>query len=352
MADTERATIYSVAKSARVSIATVSRTLSGSGRVSETSRERVLEAVRTLNYIPDRAARSLAIKRHAALGLVLPELGGYYYPELLTGFESLAAERRIAVVLLVAGLEADGLDGPLSDLCSRVDAVAVMNGAGLIGRERLAAIDRHTPTIVIGAAPGQGDLVTTGSRENARLLTSHLLDHGRRRPVFAGDPDLAGDAAARWQGFADALIDHGLTLEPPQPGGFDAASGEALGRRIALGELDCDAVVCVNDDVALGLCLELRRRAVRVPDDVAVTGWDDVPATRYTTPGITTVAQPVRELGREAAARLLARLDGKPADASLELPTRIVVRGSCGCPDIPPQALAFGGPTIRTKEFR
>lgn len=338
MTDAGRATIYSVAKHAQVSIATVSRTLSGADRVSEASRQRVLDAIRALNYIPDGAARSLAAKRHQALGLVLPELNGYYYPELLTGFESVAAEQRLSVVLLVAGLDGRDLDEPLTHLCSRVDALAVMNAAGLIGAERLAAMARHTPTVSVGAAPGQVDGVSTASLDNARRLTVHLLDHGRRRLVFAGSPDLAPDAAARWRGFAAALQQNGLPVPPVLAGGFDVGSGQALGRRIAAGELDCDAVVCVNDDVALGLYLELRRAGIDVPDRVALTGWDDSPPTRFTIPGITTVAQPVRELGRVAAARLVARIHGLPADEGIELATTIVLRGSCGCPDIPPHA--------------
>lgn len=336
MPEAGKATIYSVAERARVSIATVSRVLSGANRVSPDSRERVLAAVRDLDYIPDRAARSLAVKRHHALGLVLPELDGYYYPELLTGFESLAAERRVSVILLVAALGIADLDASLADLCSRVDAVAVMNGAGVLSSAQLTSLRRRTPVVAIGAAPDRGGVITTGSRENARLLTAHLLDHGRRRPVFAGSPELAADAAARWQGFQDALRERGLPVPPPRPSGFDAAGGVEIGRRIAAGELDCDSVMCVNDEVALGLCLALRHRGRAVPDDVAVTGWDDAPATRYTTPGITTVAQPVRQLGRAAAVRLLARVEGRPIDTPLELPTRIVLRGSCGCPETPP----------------
>ena len=273
MAQSGKATIYSVAARANVSIATVSRTLSGADRVSEASRQRVLEAVRTLGYIPDGAARSLAAKRHQTLGLVLPELNGYYYPELLAGFESLAAEQRLSVVLLVTGLDGRDLDEPLADLCSRVDALAVMNGAGLIGSERLSAIRRHTPTVAIGGAPGQPDSVCTGNRDNARRLTTHLLEHGRRRLVFAGSPELAVDVTARWQGFAEALEGFGLAVPDAQPGGFDVDSGRALGTRIGNGELGCDAVVCMNDDVALGLHLELRRRGVVVPTDVAITGW-------------------------------------------------------------------------------
>jgi len=348
MAQSGKATIYSVAARANVSIATVSRTLSGADRVSEASRQRVLEAVRTLGYIPDGAARSLAAKRHQTLGLVLPELNGYYYPELLAGFESLAAEQRLSVVLLVTGLDGRDLDEPLADLCSRVDALAVMNGAGLIGSERLSAIRRHTPTVAIGGAPGQPDSVCTGNRDNARRLTTHLLEHGRRRLVFAGSPELAVDVTARWEGFAEALEGFGLAVPDAQPGGFDVDSGRALGTRIGTGELGCDAVVCMNDDVALGLHLELRRRGVLVPTDVAITGWDGAPATQYTTPGITTVAQPVRELGRAAASLLVARIEGLPAADCSELATTIILRGSCGCPDTPPQA---SRPVVDQKEI-
>lgn len=344
MPEAGKATIYSVAERAQVSIATVSRVLSGANRVSSGSRDRVLAAVRELDYIPDRAARSLVAKRHQALGLVLPELGGYYYPELLTGFESLAAERRMSVILTVVAAGSD-VEASLAELCSRVDAVAVMDGAGTLAPVQLRALSRRTPLVVIGGAPDRPAAITTSSRENARLLTAHLLDHGRTRPIFAGSPELAADAAARWQGFQDALRERGLRVPPPQPSGFDAAEGAQIGGRIASGELDCDAVVCVNDEVALGLCLALRRHGLSVGEQIAVTGWDDAPATRYTTPGITTVAQPVRELGRAAAVRLLDLIDGRTAETPLELSTRIVLRGSCGCPDTPPWAIGPGGPT-------
>ena len=349
MTDLPRATIYSVAERANVSIATVSRTLSGTDRVSERSRQRVLEAIRELNYIPDGAARSLAVKRHRALGLVLPELTGFYYPELLTGFESVAAEQRQSVVLLVAGFNAIH-NRSIQDLLARVDGLAVMNGAGIFGTERLAMIDSRLPIVQIGAGPWHGDVVSTASFDSARAITHHVIEHGRTRLVFAGDPKLATDAAYRWQGFCAALDEAGLASPTIELGGFDAVDGHALGRRIADGELSCDAVVCVNDQVALGLCLELRRRGVVVPDDIAVTGWDDEPATRYTTPGITTVVQPVRDLGRAAAARLLARLQvAASPEGRAELPTQLVLRGSCGCDEDPPGASASGG---RRKEDR
>lgn len=115
----------------------------------------------------------------------------------------------MAVILLVAGRETDDLDLALADLCSRVDAVAVMNGAGVLGAAQLASLARRTAVAVIGSS-GPGEVITTGSRENARLLTAHLLDHGRKRLVFAGSPELAADADARWRGFGDALRERGL----------------------------------------------------------------------------------------------------------------------------------------------
>lgn len=348
-ADGRRATIYSVAERAQVSIATVSRALSGSGKVSTATRQRVLDAVHALNYVPDNAARSLAASRHNALGLVLPsgELTGHYYSELLIGFETVAAEQRVSVVLLFADPDGEDAGEPLMDLCSRVDGFAVLNSAGLLGPRRLQALRQHTPIVSIGSTPGtDDDAVAIGGQENAELLVSHVLDHGRRHPVFAGDPELATDARVRWLGFRQALEARGMPVPAPQRCTFSPSSGEAIGRLIASGELDCDAVVCVNDEVALGLCLELRRHGIRVPDDVAVTGWDGTPATRYTTPGITTVAQPVRELGQAAAARLLSRIGLLPEpQIPSHLSTQLILRGSCGCPDDPPRASGSGDPT-------
>ncbi|MBM6399277.1 LacI family DNA-binding transcriptional regulator [Phycicoccus sonneratiae] len=326
-------TIYSVADAAGVSIATVSRVLQGSSAVSERTRGKVLEAIDRLDYMPVAAARSLAVRQHEALGLVLPELGGPYFSELLMGFEEAAAALDLSVVLAL--VEDDRpLDGPrVTRLAAGVDGVAVLGG--LLSEDVLRRASRHKPVLVLAGRASDGiEHFAAENTASAAELTAHLLDdHGRTRPVFAGLPDVAPDVRARFEGFAAALAERGLAVPEPLGGGLRESDGAALAEQLlAAGPLP-DAVVCANDEIALALVERLTAAGVRVPDDLAVTGWDDVMAARYVRPGLTTVRQPVRELGALAARRLHERVTGaEPGDPGV-LATRVVVRGSCGCPE-------------------
>ncbi len=324
-------TIYSVAEAAGVSIATVSRVLQGTGAVSERTRDKVLEAIDRLDYMPLAAARSLAVRQHEALGLVLPELDGPYFSELLTGFEEAAAELELSVVLALVDPERPLDAARFTKLAAGVDGVAVLGG--VLPDDVLRRASRQKPLLVLAgtATPGLEQLAAE-NRTSAEELTAHLLDlHGRTRPVFAGDPDIAPDVRQRFEGFARALTARGLEVPEPLGGGLREDDGAAAAQRLLDTGMPADAVVCANDEVALALLDRLVTGGVRVPHDLAVTGWDDVMAARYVRPGLTTVRQPVRQLGALAAHRLHDRITGSaPGDAGL-LPTRLVVRGSCGC---------------------
>ena len=324
-------TIYSVAEAAGVSIATVSRVLQGTGAVSERTRDKVLEAIDRLDYMPLAAARSLAVRQHEALGLVLPELDGPYFSELLSGFEEAAAELELSVVLALVDPDRLLDAARFTRLAAGVDGVAVLGG--LLPDDVLLRASRQKPLLVLAgtATPGLEQLAAE-NRTSAEELTAHLLDlHGRTRPVFAGDPDIAPDVRQRFEGFARALTARGLEVPTPLGGGLREDDGAAAAQRLLDTGMPADAVVCANDEVALALLDRLVTGGVRVPHDLAVTGWDDVMAARYVRPGLTTVRQPVRQLGALAAHRLHDRITGSaPGDAGL-LPTRLVVRGSCGC---------------------
>ncbi len=324
-------TIYSVAEAAGVSIATVSRVLQGTGAVSERTRDKVLEAIDRLDYMPLAAARSLAVRQHEALGLVLPELDGPYFSELLTGFEEAAAELELSVVLALVDPERPLDAARFTRLAAGVDGVAVLGG--VLPDDVLRRASRQKPLLVLAgtATPGLEQLAAE-NRTSAEELTAHLLDlHGRTRPVFAGDPGIAPDVRQRFEGFARALTERGLPVPAPLGGGLREDDGAAAAQRLLDTGMPADAVVCANDEVALALLDRLVNGGVRVPHDLAVTGWDDVMAARYVRPGLTTVRQPVRQLGALAAHRLHDRITGSaPGDAGL-LPTRLVVRGSCGC---------------------
>lgn len=321
-------TIYAVADRAQVSIATVSRVLQGSTLVAESTRQKVLDAVRELDYLPSGAARSLAERRHHTLGFVLPELGGPYYAELLAGFETRAAELRQGVMLVIAGNEGQADDAIIS-LATRVDGIAFL-GTDV---ERVA---RSTKKVVLIAGDARPDVevISTENVDGARRLTEHLFAHGHARLLFVGDPGAAHDVRERYEGFVLAHRAMGLVPREPVLAPFRETDGRLVAERIIGGELEADALVCGNDELALAIMARLMRAGIDVPVDMAVVGWDDVMTARYVRPGLTTVRQPVRDVGALAADRLFQLVSGTATETQQHvLPTEVVIRGSCGCPE-------------------
>ncbi|AXH95475.1 LacI family DNA-binding transcriptional regulator [Ornithinimicrobium avium] len=328
-----RATIYQVAEAAGVSIATVSRMISSPDKVSPGTRDKVQHAIDRLNYVPHGAARSLAARQQEAYGLVLPELAGPYYAELLTGFEQAAAERGAGVVLLLTHDKED-VERAVSRLAGRVDAIALMGGVHA-SVETVSAVARKIPVVRVAAE--QTDEIETFSTENmesARELTRHLLHvHGLRRLVFVGATATVPDARGRYQGFVEAHREAGLRPAPRLAADLSEDGGRRVAEMVADGLLSADGVVCANDELALGLLAGLAAAGIEVPGTIAVTGWDDQMAARYVTPALTTVRQPVRELGRRVADRIHELLSGENGStADHEIATELVVRRSCGCP--------------------
>lgn len=327
-----RATIYAVAQRAGVSIATVSRVISSPDKVAARTREKVEAAIAALNYVPDGAARSLAVRRHGAFGLVLPELRGSYYADLLFGFESAVSERGISVLLLLT-LGKPHADLEVRRLAGRVDALALHGGVE-VPVPTVAAVARKVP--VVGFAVDRLDGVESYGTQNLDTsceLTEHLLaEHGCRRLRFVGSPELAPDVQARYAGFVQAHEQHGLQASPPVPAELEEADGERVAGLVLEGGLAADGLVCANDELALALLRALTAAGVRVPEELVITGWDDEKAARYIHPGLTTVRQPIRELGALAAERLHALVDDPAAPApTVALATSLVPRGSCGC---------------------
>lgn len=324
-------TIYQVAQRAGVSTATVSRALRNDPRISERTRLIVQEAATALDYLPRAAARSLAAgNRTQALGLVLPDIDGPYYADLLVGFETTASQLGYSVIITLANPRQNSR-AAVRDLAAQVDGIA-FSGRSAAGSQLIGEIARTRP-VVTAARPrvGGNDAFFVENEQVARRLTQHLVDLGRRRIAFVGAPEPGSDLGMRHRGYEQALAENGLesTTYPVFP-------SEEAGQRFAAGlaeqGIHHDALVCGNDELALAVMQTLQRRGVRVPDDMAVTGWDDTVTARYVTPGLTTISQPVRQLGGMVVQRLSQRISGADPDAeAATLPATLAHRASCGC---------------------
>ena len=328
------ATIYSVAALAGVSIASVSRVLQGSTAVSDRTRVKVLAAAEQLNYVPLGAARSLAVRHHEAHGLVLPELTGPYYSELLMGFESRAAELGQSVVLMLAGGKAD-LPRAVRQLAARVDGLAML-GSAAIPESAVRALQGSKPLLLIAGDPRRGrrgdqrgehrerpcpDAAPARPRPPPAALRRRPRlrpRHPRPLPRVRAGPREPARRAPRPSRCASP------SARPTAPGSPSASSPARS---------DADALVCANDELALSIMARLQEGGRDVPGDIAVVGWDDVMTARYVRPGLTTVRQPVRELGAMAADRLHELVTGaSPTTGSRSCPPQLVLRASCGCP--------------------
>lgn len=347
------ATIYQVAARAGVSIATVSRTFADKGSVAPRTREAVLAAAQELSYVPAAAARALAVRRSKALGVVLPHIAGPYYAQLLVGFEIAASQLGLSVVLALVS-PTDRRAAAVPELLGRVDGVAFMARSGADDETvRQVAAVRPTVTVARRRSP-QADAYFAENRETARRLTEHLLAHGRRRIGFVGNVEDGSDIGRRHRGYLAALEGAGLapgrhlSVDPVEEAGLAVA--EQLLEDGGIDELD--ALVCGNDELAIAIIARLTAAGVRVPGDLAVTGWDDTLTARYLTPSLTTVRQDVAALGSLAARRLAARIDGEPVQDPVTVDAALVLRGSCGCPSPPPRPPTVFPPTtaIPTEE--
>jgi LacI family transcriptional regulator len=322
-------TIYDVAQRVGVSIATVSRALRGSPEVAQSTRDRVLQAVTDMKFRPNRMGQSLAEGQHAANGIVFPDLSGPYYAEVVLGYEEVAAElgRSVLILSTHGRLEASR---KVLDLAARVDGMVIM------GRtvpddvvEQIAGTG--LPVVLLARSPvGELDTVNADNHDSARALVDHLIGHGYQRMTYLGDPAESPDVAGRHAGYQESLRAAGLTpLADPIRCAFDVQAGYDAARKALSARVVPQAFVCANDEVALGAMTAAEELGISVPGEIAITGWDDVMAAQYAR--LTTVRQPMRELGAVAARWLQERISGSESPVRRQvLTTQPVIRSSCG----------------------
>jgi LacI family transcriptional regulator len=335
---TKGPTLHEVADRAGVSIATVSRVARGIDQVSDATRSRVLEAIDDLNYRPSHFGRALVKRRHGALGIVFPGLRGPYYSEVIHGFEVEAVRARLSLMILGTERlkEADELVLGMGD---RADGLAVMGGT--IGDDLIRQIAaRGIPVVTMARhmLPGIPNTRVDNTTGTMALVRHLLVDHRYDPLAFVGSVRDSPDGEDRWRAFVQAHHDVGvMPPDAPLAEGFDGPSGAESARRALTGPTRPRAVVCVNDEVAIGILGVMTAHEVHVPEDIAITGWDDIPLARVVSTPLTTVHQPARTLGARTARLLLAGIEGRPHDAwESVLPAELVTRASCGCEWHPP----------------
>lgn len=332
----QRVTIRDVAAVAGVSYQTVSRVLNGKAEVADGTRARIQAAIAELDYRPSAIARSLVSQRTHVLGLLTADFSDYTHARIIEGAE--AEARRQGYIIFISGADR-GPDGePLSSMIlSRHQAeglLIVYHGADRDRYEVFQGIPRDLPIVTIGYAPQRPDVAIVGiaNVEGARLATEHLLRLGHRHIAHITGPMQFYASKERFQGYLEALAAAGLTLDHFLVTGGDWTSGS--GYRATMRLLDTttfSALFVQNDRMAMGALQALRESGRRVPDDIAVVGFDDIPSTPYFDPPLTTVHQPTFELGQSGARLLIDLIHGQPRPTSpWRLPTRLVVRRSCG----------------------
>ena len=335
------AVMSDVARLAGVSHQTVSRVLNGSGAVREETRLRVLEAIDRLGYRRNTAARALVTQRSGLLGVVTP-FGVHHGPvHTALGVEEAARDEGLSVVLCsIPEVRRETMAAAVRHLVDRqVEGVVVVTSvASLVGDLPVPA---GVPLVVAQAAPGgAAPSVSVDHELGARLATRHLLQLGHRTVLHVRGPRDWPEGDRRVRGWEDALRAAGAEVVEPWTGDWTGDGGYRAGRELLERWLRAapgarpTAVFAANDLMALGVVHALQEGGVRVPEDVAVVGFDDVPAAAHAWPPLTTVRQDFRELGRRCVQVLLAQLGGSGAacgaDGVAPIPPSLVVRRSSG----------------------
>ncbi|GLY00020.1 MULTISPECIES: LacI family DNA-binding transcriptional regulator [Actinoplanes] len=325
-----RPTLEEVAARAGVGRGTVSRVVNGSAQVSPKARTAVQDAIAALGYVPNRAARALVTQRTDSIALVVFESGERFFAEpffgrLVQSVSSVLVARNLQMILMIAQApeERRHLEGYLTR--QHVDGALLLS---LHGDDPLPAVleERGVPTVRVGRPvhPEPVSYVDADNRGGARAAVTYLRDQGRRCiATITGPLDMAA-GIARYDGYRD-VVGEG----PAARGDFGELSGATAMEWLLTHYPQIDAVFAASDPMASGAMRVLRRAGRRVPEDVAVIGFDDSAIARHTDPPLTSVYQPVEQMGQEMVRLLLNKLDGdEPTERETVLPTRLILRGS------------------------
>ena len=326
------ATLRDVAREAGVSVATASRAINGLGNVTAPTRAAVMAAVKKLNFVPHSGARSLTRRKTDTVGVILPDLFGEFFSEIIRGIDLVAHESGMHLLLGNMHGSTHETAAAIAAMRGRVDGLLVMPPD--LKPELLADyLDPALPTVLLNYDAGSLDLpfVAVDNYRGAYAMTEALLTRGAQQVVHIAGPKHNRDARDRQRGFVDAMAKIAKERSPViLPGDFSEESGEKAARLFVEGQLPADAVFAANDQMAVGLIAELARAGVSVPGDVMVAGFDDIPLARHLSPGLTTMQVNIDRLGSTGMMMLLRLLRGDTlaAASATILTPNLIARGT------------------------
>jgi LacI family transcriptional regulator len=330
-----RVTIREVARAAGVSVATVSRVLNESGPVAGETRDRIRRVAGEMRYIPNDAARSLSMRRTGTLGVLLPDLYGEFFSEVIRGLDQAAQRARFHLLLSSSHNNRHDIEAALQAMRGRVDGLVVMSPH--IDVAVLAAnLPESLPAVMLNTAQSSSefDTLSVDNFGGARAMVAHLAGHGHRRIAMVRGPEPNHDARERLRGYRAALADAGIAPDAALEveGDFTEECGyHGVRELLALAEPP-PAVFAANDSTAVGAMSALREAGISIPAQVAVAGFDDIPISRYLTPALSSVRVSISELGVRAMEQLVRAVAGENRHERIHqtLPTALVIRESCG----------------------
>lgn len=329
-----RVTSHEVALKAGVSQSTVSRVFSGDLRLSQATRERVLEVARGLGYKPNAIARSLITRRTQIIGLVASYMTNPFFPVVLQAFTQTLHDLGWKVLLFTAGTSED-VDELLPEvLAYQVDGLIIVT-ASLSSRMTREVLQRGIPVVLFNRyAPGSGaSAVSCANYEGGRLVADVLLDAGHQRLAYIAGREDTSTNVDRQKGFLERLSERKVADCRVEPGNFTYQGGFSAAMRLLQSPKRPDAIFCANDITALGALDAARKLGIKVPAELSVIGFDDIPMAQWAAYDLTTVRQPVEEMIEASVELLLERVENLSLGSVLKfLPGTLVKRGSARLP--------------------
>jgi LacI family transcriptional regulator len=329
-------TIKDVAREAAVSVATVSRVLNGASVVRAETARRIKDVASALRYTPHGGARSLITKKTHTLGVLLPDLYGEFFSEVIRGIDSAARGTGYHILVSRSYEGRREIEEAMRAMRGRVDGVLLMSPD--VDAESLLNVPSNLPIVLLCSASkgSEIDSVTIQNFRGARDMVAHLLSLGHRRIAIIKGAAGNYDAAERLRGYRTALRDAGVDPEHSleRDGEFTEDGGYAATLRLLEVKPRPTAIFAANDSMAIGALSALRESGVRVPADMAVAGFDDIPLARYMDPPLSSVKVPISDLGARAVEMLLGRIahNNGHAPKRERVSTELVIRRSCGAP--------------------